>query len=292
LVTLLLRLLHQFAIVAIKPKLAASATFSAVVPVQCNPHAPRADCHHAERDGYTGVALDDRRRGAKPLMPSREFHKMDQARVRFLLRQGYQTMDDGSAVTRASLLSRLRREPADKSAWDEFVQRYRPQILSWCQRWRLQDADAQEVTQMVLVRLAVKMRTFAYDPERRFRAWLMTLTRHAWSDLIADQQRAPLGSGAIHNVERLQTLEARNDLEARLAEAFDLELLELATDRVRARFQESTWQAFQLTAMEGLSGLEAASRLKMSVASVFKAKSNVQKRLREEIERLDTEWSP
>jgi hypothetical protein len=38
--------------------------------------------------------------------------------------------------------------------------------------------------------------------------------------------------------------------------------------------------------------LEAASRLKMSVASVFKAKSNVQKRLREEIERLDTEWSP
>ena len=32
-----------------------------------------------------------------------------------------------------------------------------------------QEADAKDVTQMVLVRLAERMRTFAYDPSKSFR---------------------------------------------------------------------------------------------------------------------------
>jgi RNA polymerase sigma-70 factor (ECF subfamily) len=72
-----------------------------------------------------------------------------------------------------------------------------------------------------------------------------------------------------------------------MEEAFDLELLELATNRVRGRVEPHTWEAFRLTAVDGLSGAEAASRLDMPVASVFKAKSNVQKMLHEEIARLE-----
>ena len=37
-------------------------------------------------------------------------------------------------------------------------------IYSWCRAWRLQDADAQDVTQAVLAKLAVRLRRFAYDP--------------------------------------------------------------------------------------------------------------------------------
>ena len=79
-------------------------------------------------------------------------------------------MDDPTAVTRASLLSRLRCAPHDPSAWDDFVGRYGPRILAWCRRWGLQEADAQDVSQEVLVLLAVKLRTFVYDPSRSFRA--------------------------------------------------------------------------------------------------------------------------
>ena len=85
----------------------------------------------------------------------------------------------------------------------------------------------------------------------------------------------------------LSTLPARDDLEARLQDAFDLELLALATERVRARVAENTWEAFRLTAMEGLSAAEAAGRLNMQVASVFKAKSNVQKMLQDTVRELD-----
>jgi RNA polymerase sigma-70 factor (ECF subfamily) len=197
-------------------------------------------------------------------------------------------MDDLSAQgTRVSLLARLRQAPNDQSAWSEFVDRYGPKIYAWCRRWGLQEADARDVTQMVLVQLAAKLRGFVYDPAKSFRAWLKTLTRHAWSDFLADRRRAGAGSGDSQVVELLQTVQAGDDLETRLSEAFDLELLALATARVRERVEPRTWQAFQLTAVEGLSGAEAAHRLGMQVAAVFKAKSNVQKRLQEEIALLE-----
>ena len=51
------------------------------------------------------------------------------------------------------LLQRLLRCPTDAAAWDQFVRRYSGTIYHWCRRYRLQDADAQDVTQMVLVKL-------------------------------------------------------------------------------------------------------------------------------------------
>jgi len=202
--------------------------------------------------------------------------------------RGVLNMGDSSVSgTRISVLSRLRKDPADPSAWDEFVGRYGPKIRSWCSRWGLQDADADDVTQTVLVRLATKLRGFVYDPAGSFRGWLKTLTRHAWSDFAADRQRTVAAAGGSGMFEVLHTVEARDDLERRMEEAFDLELLELAANRVRERVEPHTWEAFQLTALDGLSGAEAAARLDMPVASVFKAKSNVQKMLQEEIAQLE-----
>ncbi len=189
--------------------------------------------------------------------------------------------DSSGSGTRISLLSRLRKDPQDSSAWDEFVGRYGPRIESWCRHWGLQEADVQDVTQTVLVRLATKLRGFVYDPAGSFRGWLKTLTRHAWSDFVADRQRTVGGTGGSGMFAVLHAVEARDDLEKRMEEAFDLELLELATKRVRERILPHTWEAFQLTALDGLSGAEAAARLGMPVASVFKAKSNVQKMLQE-----------
>jgi RNA polymerase sigma-70 factor (ECF subfamily) len=195
--------------------------------------------------------------------------------------------EDAGSQTRISLLSRLRHDPNDQSAWQEFVDRYGPRIDAWCRRWGLQEADALDVTQTVLVKLAVKLRSFAYDPARSFRAWLKTLTRHAWSDFVSDRRRGPPAAAGGADVLALDTAEARDDLEKRLEEAFDLELLQLATARVRERVEPQTWDAFQLTALEGLSGAEAAARLGMTVASVYKAKSSVQKRLQDEVALLE-----
>jgi RNA polymerase sigma-70 factor (ECF subfamily) len=195
--------------------------------------------------------------------------------------------DAPDSRTRVSLLVRVCQNPGDQAAWNEFVSRYSPKIYGWCRRWQLQEADAQDVTQIVLLQLATKMRRFAYDPTRSFRAWLKTLTQHAWSDFVAERQRAGTATGDSQMMQALGTLEARQDLEKCLEEAFDLELMELATQRVRQQVEPRTWEAFRLTALDGMSGAEAAARLGMQVDAVFKAKSNVKKRLQEAIHQLE-----
>jgi DNA-directed RNA polymerase specialized sigma24 family protein len=43
----------------------------------------------------------------------------------------------------------------------------------------LQETDAEDVTQDVLLKIALKMKTFASDAASCFRAWLKTLTHQA-----------------------------------------------------------------------------------------------------------------
>ena len=101
------------------------------------------------------------------------------------------THDSGTRIT---LLGRLRKNPGDQAAWNELVVHYGSKIQAWCLRWGLQEADAQDVTQDVLVKLAAKMRNFSYDPSQSFRNWLKTVTRHALSDFVADRDRRAAGS--------------------------------------------------------------------------------------------------
>jgi RNA polymerase sigma-70 factor (ECF subfamily) len=197
-------------------------------------------------------------------------------------------MDNASGPpTSPTLLGRLRLAPADERAWAEFVDRYGRRIYGWARRWQLQDADAEDVTQMVLARLARRLRTFEYDRSGSFRGWLRTLTRHAWSDFVAGRERPGRGSGDSQAQAALESVEAGDDLAARIEEQFDQELLEQATMRVRLRVTPASWDAFRLTALEGRSGADAARELGMQVAAVFKARSRVQKMLQDEVRSME-----
>jgi RNA polymerase sigma-70 factor (ECF subfamily) len=190
--------------------------------------------------------------------------------------------------TRATLLARLYRSgTADETAWREFVDLYGRQIYKWCRYWQLQDADAEEVTQQVLVQLLSKMKEFVYDPAHSFHAWLKTVTHHAWRNLAVSRQHKMAGSGDSHLWEQLLTLPARDDLALRLEQEFDRELLETAMLRVRLRVAPHNWEAFRLTALDGVSAREVAKRLDMKIAHVYAARSSVQRLLREEVEQLD-----
>jgi RNA polymerase sigma-70 factor (ECF subfamily) len=189
--------------------------------------------------------------------------------------------------TRVTLLGRLRRDPSDQRAWAEFVDHYGGKVLHWCRAWGLQDADAADVTQAVLLQLAVSLRDFAYDPARSFRAWLKTVARHALSAYLDRQRRPGRGSGDTQVHEQLASVAARDDLLARLEEGFDLEVLDEAARRVRLRVEPRTWEAFELTARGGLSGAEASARVGMQVSQVYVARRRVQRMLQEEVRRLE-----
>jgi RNA polymerase sigma-70 factor (ECF subfamily) len=193
---------------------------------------------------------------------------------------------DPLPTTRVSLLSQLRQDPSEQAGWDELVERYGRHIYRWCRQWKLQDADAEDLTQDILVKLTQKLRTFAYDPSRSFRGWLKTVAHHAWRN-FEERRRARRAADDSQAQELMLTLEAREDLAQKLEEAFDLELLEAAKVRVRLRVAPHTWEAFRLLALEGVPVAEVAARAHLQVAMVYVAKSKVQKMLQEEIEKIE-----
>lgn len=190
-----------------------------------------------------------------------------------------------SESSTGTTVMQLLNDPTDATAWSAFVDRYGPRIFGWCRKWNLQQADAENVTQEVLVKLFEKIRL--YKPERgSFRGWLKTVTQHAWSDYLQSQSRGGVGAGGSDYLSQFHTIQARDDLVQHLEAEFDREVLDAARTRVQLRVAANTWQAFVLLAIDGKSGAETAEQLGMTVSGVFVARKRVQTMLQEEVQRL------
>lgn len=177
----------------------------------------------------------------------------------------------------------------DATAWEDFVARYAPQIFRWSQRFSLQESDAADVTQEVLVKLVSAMQSFRYEPTKgSFRAWLKSVT----SNVVRDMLRRRARSASPHDAQIMDLLENENastELADYIESAWQQELLEIAEAHVRMRVQPHTWEAYRLTAIENIPAPEAAQSLGLAVADVYVAKSRIIKMLRNEVRALNTE---
>src|SRR5262249_54824728 len=193
-----------------------------------------------------------------------------------------------SPATRASLLVRLR-DPRDQDAWQEFFQVYSSVIYGFGRRQGLQDADAADLMQDVLRRVAASADKLDYDPRRgTFRGWLYTITRNRLYDLTDRKRKQVQASSGSDMLERLNREPAGGDgNDAAWNQEYQQGILRWAMERVRGEFQEPTWQAFVLTAQEGKSPQEAAAQLQISPGAVYVAKSRVLARWRSEVQ----QWS-
>jgi RNA polymerase sigma-70 factor (ECF subfamily) len=193
-----------------------------------------------------------------------------------------------SPATRASLLVRIR-DMQDAQAWSEFVEIYAPLIYGFTRKHGLQDADAADLTQDILRTVARTVNRLDYDPDRgSFRGWLFTVVRNRLRDFHAGRKRHPQGTGDTGAVERLEAQPAPEDsLAQQWDQDYERQLFQWAAERVRQGVQDSTWQAFWLTTVDGMGGKDVAHKLGMSVAAVYLAKSRVMARLKEEIRRLE-----
>jgi RNA polymerase sigma factor (sigma-70 family) len=177
----------------------------------------------------------------------------------------------------------------DSTAWVRLVYRYQGQITLWSRKLGLQLADAENVTQEVLVRLTRKIHL--YDPKKApFATWLRRVTVHAARNYLRKQTRAATGSGDTEQMMRLQ--EVQDDSEGyweRVNADADRELLAQALVRTRERVTPDAWKVFELAAIEKLAGQEVAEKLKVSAQSVYSARHRVMQVLREQMALLRKE---
>jgi len=183
--------------------------------------------------------------------------------------------------TRASLLVRLR-DSHDEVAWREFVDLYAPLIYNHARKQGLQDADAVDVSQEVLVAVAGAVGRLEYDPRRgAFRSWLFTVVRRKlanWRRAEKNQQR---GSGDTASQRLLEQCPEPRQAEAEWEADWEEHLYAWACEQVRRDVTDTTWQAFWRTAIDGQPGKQVAGDLGLSVAAVYRARSRVVARLKE-----------
>jgi RNA polymerase sigma-70 factor (ECF subfamily) len=185
--------------------------------------------------------------------------------------------------TRPSLLLRLRGE-RDEQAWAEFLVLYEPLVMRLMRQRGLQENDARDTTQQVLMRISGAIERYQPDgAEASFRRWLFRVARNVVVTFLTRQSR------------QLKLLDDRQ-----LAEAFDAALpkspesdlfddeyqrqvLAWGMDEVRDEFRDATWQAFVETSVNGRAIPEVARELGLSPGSVYVARSRIIARLRAKV---------
>jgi RNA polymerase sigma-70 factor (ECF subfamily) len=193
---------------------------------------------------------------------------------------------DESPLTRASLLVQIR-DGANHAAWQEFVNLYGPVVYGFARKRGLQDADAADLMQDVLRSVSSAIGRLDYDRKHgTFRGWLFTITRNKVFNFLSARRIRPQGSGDSTTNRLLDSQPNNSDG----SDAWELEyqrrIASMAMDRIKAEFQENTWRAFWLTAVEGIAAPDAARQLRMSAGAIYVAKSRVLARLKDEVEAL------
>ena len=182
--------------------------------------------------------------------------------------------------TRPSLIVQIK-NTADQAAWEEFVRLYRPVIYRTAIQRGLQDADAHDLTQQVLVSVAGAVARWKPDgPNTRFRHWLRRITRNAIINAVT-RARPGQAAGSSSIKELLSETPQRDSRTEELIQLeYRRELLLQAAEIVREAVDEPTWKAFELTAVKGVNKTEAAKQLGKSIGAIYAARSRVLKRMR------------
>jgi RNA polymerase sigma-70 factor (ECF subfamily) len=186
--------------------------------------------------------------------------------------------------TRISLILRLR-HPEDAAAWQEFVEIYQPLVFRLARSRGLQEADALDMTQEVLARVAGAINRWNPDPQLgSFRGWISRITRNLVIQFLRSKNHRPLTSDDS-SIDQL--IQATPD-PSPVTELFDLEherqVFAWAAEKVRSSFQPKSWQAFWLTAVENRPADQVARELGLSRGAVYIARSRVMARLKDKVQ--------
>jgi RNA polymerase sigma factor (sigma-70 family) len=193
---------------------------------------------------------------------------------------------DDAGTTNPALLNRLGNWQ-DREAWFDFAARYDPLIRLFCRTYRFDADGTEELCQRIWIDLAQRMRTFRYDPGKRFRGWLHSLClsraidalrrqKTETAESLEDQRAEWFGRAVVFD--RHEELDSDRPLLLRQAEEVQ--------EAVRRRVGERTWQVFWSIAIAEQSVRETADTSGVSYAAAFATQKRVSRMLQEERRRV------
>ncbi len=187
--------------------------------------------------------------------------------------------------TRSSLIAQVQ-SPEDREAWDQFVLIYRPVIYRMARRRGMQDADAQDLSQDVLIRISKSIKGWVPQEGVRFRHWLRKVASNAIVTALTKLKPLGIVNGSAAEQILAEAPEASAVTSELQDECFREQYL-CAAAIVRVDVSPATWAAFEQTVIQGQSCEEAAESLGKSLGTIYAARSRILKRLQIEVQRLE-----
>lgn len=181
-------------------------------------------------------------------------------------------------TTSTTLLARFH-DGADGAAWREFDARYGDLILRYARHRGLQQSDAEDVRQMVMVKLTKALPEFQYDSARgRFRSFLGLIVRNEIARHFASPNGVPLRVD-MNGISAVGASQGEPPDEQWEREWIDHHL-RLAMRQVRQTCDPRSVEVFErLLAGEPIDVVAAA--FKMTAQGVHKIKQRMRDRLKE-----------
>ncbi len=191
---------------------------------------------------------------------------------------------DTIGTTSAGLLQGIRAQ--DREAWHRLVSIYSPLVYGWTRRAGFQQADAADLTQEVMFAVLGHAARFEKrNPNDSFRGWLRTICKNKINDRYRSRKATPDGRGGTTANVHLQQIDvAVPDESSHEGDREKARLRRRALEQAKRMFKENVWLSFWRTAIEGDQPADVAEDLGISVWAVYKAKTRVLQRLRNELD--------
>jgi RNA polymerase sigma-70 factor (ECF subfamily) len=189
--------------------------------------------------------------------------------------------------TPLSLLERARAPVRDEVAWDRLVKLYQPLVRFWCGRSGVPASDVDDLVQEVFAAVARGLAGFRRDrPGDTFRGWLKAVARNQVLLYVRRNRGRSYAEGGSEAHRRMQEASIEWDDPSEGEQVEIGQLYGQAIEQVRQGFEEPTWRAFWLSAVEGRPTAALVEDLGMSAAAIRQAKSRVLRRIKEELGEL------
>ena len=185
--------------------------------------------------------------------------------------------------TSLSLLERVRHSPENED-WTRLADLYAPLVRVWLRRYDVQDSDANDLVQEVLLTVSRELGTFEHRGQPgAFRGWLKAILINRLRRFWRARDRRPQARGDTDIDARIAQLD---DPASEMSRIWDREhdqyVLRQLLTLAEPHFEPNTWKAFCRVALEGAKPDVVAQEMGISLNSVCLAKSRVIRRLRQE----------
>jgi RNA polymerase sigma-70 factor (ECF subfamily) len=193
-------------------------------------------------------------------------------------------------VTSTTLLEGLMNRQ-DSLAWRRFHGRYEPMVMSFARKLGLNDSDAQDVGQEVMLAFVQEYWGGRYDRAKgRLRSWLFGIAHRKVIDLRRKKAKEAVVADRTDATGFMERLESPQEAEAVWEEEWQRFVLRACLDEVGRHLSPTTVKAFDLYVLKQWPVEKVADHLGITQNSVYIAKNRTMERIRQIKAEMEEIW--